>query len=53
MTKLDYAEIITQSPAWDGIKNPYKLVKMYSKAELKDAYDMLKEVEEDSYDNIC
>lgn len=52
MTKLDYAEILTNSPAWGGIKNPYKLVKMYTKQELKDAYDMLKEAEEDYYNSI-
>lgn len=49
MTKLDYAEILIGSPAWDGIRNPHKLVKMYSKQELKDAYNMLKEAEEDYY----
>ena len=52
MTKLDYAKILTNSPAWDGIKNPYKLVKLYSKEELKDAYDMLAYAEEDYYNSI-
>lgn len=52
MTKLEYAKILTNSPAWDGIKNPYKLIKLYSKAELKDAYDMLDYAEADYYDMI-
>lgn len=50
MTKIDYAKILVESPAWDGIKDPYKLVKLYSKAELKDAYDMLADAEADYYD---
>ena len=49
MTKIEYAKILTESPAWDGIKDPYKLVKLYSKAELKDAYDMLTDAEADYY----
>lgn len=52
MTKMEYAKILTNSPVWDGIKDPYKLVKLYSKAELKDAYDMLEEAEEDYYNSI-
>jgi hypothetical protein len=50
MKKIDYAKILTSSPAWDGIKDPYKLVKLYSKAELKDAYDMLADAEAAYYD---
>ena len=52
MTKLEYAKILTSSPAWDGIKNPFKLAEIYSKAELKDAYDMLEEAEEEYYNSI-
>lgn len=49
MTKLEMAKILTNSPAWDGIKNPYKLVELYTKAELKDAYDVLEDAEADYY----
>ena len=52
MTKLEYAKILTNSPAWGGIKNPFKLAEMYSKTELKDAYDMLEEAEEDCFNSI-
>lgn len=52
MNKLDYAEIIVNSPAWSGIKNPFKLVRMYTKAELKDIYNMLEEAEEDYFNYI-
>ena len=49
---MEYAKILTNSPAWNGIKDPYKLTKLYTKAELKDAYDMLEEAEEDYFNSI-
>ena len=52
MKKIDYAKCITNSPAWDGIKNPYTLTKMYRKEELKDMYDMIEEAEEDYYNSM-
>lgn len=52
MTKLDYAKIIVSSPAWDGINNPYELAKLYTKEELKDAYNMMEEAEEDYYNSL-
>lgn len=52
MKKIEYAEIIVASPAWDGIKSAQKLAKMYTLAELKDMYSMLHDAEEDYYSGV-
>ena len=51
MTKLEIAEILVKNPVWEGIQNPKKLAKMYSKEELKDTYRELNEAEEEYYNN--
>ena len=54
MTKLEMAEILVSSPAWDGLRNPYKLAKNTPKDILKDYYDMLEVAEEEYYnDRYC
>lgn len=50
MTKLDYANIIVRSPAWDGVKSAEKLAKWYTLPEIKDMYDMLDAAEADYYE---
>ena len=50
MTKLDYANIIVRSPAWDGVKSAEKLAKWYTLPEIKDMYDMLDVAEADYYE---
>lgn len=49
MTKLEIARILVDSPAWQGEKDAEWLVKIYSKVELQDMFDMLDEAEEDYY----
>ena len=41
MTKMDYAEILVDSPTWDGSSDPWELVFTYRLAELKEMYWML------------
>ena len=50
MKKIEYAEILTKSIAWDGEKDPNKLVRMYTLQELKDLYAELAEAEEEYCD---
>ncbi len=52
MTKLEMAEILVKSPAWDGIKSAQELVKHCSKQEIKDAYDYLDFAEEDYFNDL-
>ena len=48
MTKLQYAQCITLSPAWDGADKEW-LVKNCSKEELKDLFEQIDEAEEEYY----
>lgn len=52
MTKIEMAKMLTESPAWDGMKDPYKLAKIYSKDELDEAYEELESAEADYYNSI-
>lgn len=52
MTKRELAEMLVNSPAWDGMKSVDDLCKNYSKAELQDAYDMLETAEEEYFDDL-
>lgn len=47
MTKMDYAEALANCEIWDGEKEPKKLVKIFTKEQLKDYYD---EMEDATYD---
>ena len=49
MKKIEYARILVNSPVWNGIKDANKLVKIYSKEQLKDACEALEEAEEEYY----
>lgn len=46
LTKIDYAELLVKSPAWDGNKNPEYLARDYTLERLKDAYSLVEEAEE-------
>ena len=50
MTKREYAECLVASPVWDGERNINWLVRNYTKEELKDAFDMMEEYENDYYE---
>lgn len=52
MTKVEYATMLVSSPVWDGNKSIAFLVKTYTKQELKDAYDMMEEAEENYYNEL-
>lgn len=51
MTKLEMAQMLVNSPAWDGLRPAEKLAAAYSKQELRDACDMLEEAEQEYLDS--
>ena len=51
MTKLEMAQMLVNSPAWDGLRPAEKLAAAYSKQELQDACDMLEEAEQEYLDS--
>lgn len=51
MTKLEMAQMLVNSPAWDGLRPAEKLAAAYSKQELQDACDMLEEAEQEYFDS--
>lgn len=51
MTKMDYAEALTNCEIWDGEKDPQKLAKLYTKEQLKDYYDAMEDAIDDYYEN--
>lgn len=50
MTKLEMAQMLVNSPAWDGLRPAEKLAAAYTKEELQDACDMLEEAEQEYLD---
>lgn len=48
--RYDLAEILINSPAWDGLKDPHDLALAAELKELKDLYDMIDEAEEEYYE---
>lgn len=51
MTKLEMAQMLVNSPAWDGLRPAEKLAAAYTKEELQDACDMLEEAEREYFDS--
>ena len=51
MTKIEMAQMLVNSPAWDGLRPAEKLAAAYSKQELQDACDMLEEAEQEYLDS--
>lgn len=51
MTKLEMAQMLVNSPAWDGLRPAEKLAAAYTKEELQDACDMLEEAEQEYFDS--
>lgn len=51
MAKLEMAQMLVNSPAWDGLRPAEKLAAAYSKQELQDACDMLEEAEQEFFDS--
>lgn len=48
--RYELAEILINSPAWDGLKNPHDLATAYQLKELKDAFGSINEAEEEYYE---
>lgn len=51
MTKFEMAQMLVNSPAWDGLRPVEKLAAAYTKEELQDACDMLEEAEREYFDS--
>lgn len=51
MTKLEMAQMLVNSPAWDGLRPAEKLAAAYTKEELQDACEMLEEAEQEYFDS--
>lgn len=51
LTKKEIAEMLTASPAWDGIKDPEELAAAYDIDELRDALAMLDEAEQEYFEH--
>ena len=51
MTKIEMAQMLVNSPAWDGLRPAEKLAAAYTKEELQDACDMLEEAEREYFDS--
>lgn len=51
MTKLEMAQMLVNSPAWDGLRPAEKLAAAYTKEELQDACEMLEEAEKEYFDS--
>lgn len=50
--RIEYAEILVNSPAWDGITDPHDLALRYELKEMKDLFGMMDEAEEDYYNEL-
>lgn len=50
--RIEYAEILVNSPAWDGITDPHDLALRYELKEMKDLFGMMDEAEEEYYEEL-